>query len=381
MTDTVVASSRSRRTPGSPIRRNSGGRFRVPCCIAIAAAFSMLLTASATAQDCSDCEVPLREVVRIGDRDGPGALGRFDAVARADSRGRHFVTWSTTSHILVFDAAGNFIRQVGREGDGPGEFRRPFGIVVGPADSLYVFDNRTNRLTVFDPDLQIARMHNVVHVPGIDLLALDRGGFVMDSDIRTRELAGLPHHVLDAEGGIIASFGSLTREVGPGFQHNLSRVIARGNGGTIWSAHVFRYEITQWDTSNQVLARIRRETDWFPPRQEGRGTNQIRPPEPAVQKIWQADDGSLWVAISVADAEWREAVRQGPRPDTWRVTGPIGYYDTVVEILDPTGRLIGHARLDGVVTGFLRGDRIVVAMEDEDGYPYLSIMAPVNRAR
>lgn len=40
---------------------------------------------------------------------------------------------------------------------------------------------------------------------------------------------------------------------------------------------------------------------------------------------------------------------------------------------------MGHARVDGIVTGFLPGDPIVVAMEDADAFPCLSIMEPAGR--
>lgn len=332
----------------------------------------------AAAQVCGSCAVKLREEIRLGAREGPGALGRYDAVVRTDSRGRYFVTWSNASSVLVFAPEGRYLRTLGREGDGPGEFRRAFGIVLGRGDSLHVFDNGTNRLTVFDPELRIARMHNVVHSPGSKLIALEDGHFVAALDIRTPERAGLPLHVFDAEGILVRSFGSTDRDFGPGFQQSPSRTLAAGANGLVWSAHIYRYEIIGWDTTNRIRARVRRNVAWFAPREDTPTRGRLTGPLPAIQKVWEARDGLLWVAISVADPDWRNAIHPDSRPGAIQVMSQFDYRDTVIEMLDRSGRLRGYARVDGLVTGFLPGDRIVVAMEDADGYPYLSILRPIN---
>lgn len=48
-------------------------------------------------------------------------------------------------------------RAVGRQGDGPGEFRALAAALALPGDSLLAFDRRTQRFTVFGPDGQVAR--------------------------------------------------------------------------------------------------------------------------------------------------------------------------------------------------------------------------------
>lgn len=57
-----------------------------------------------------------------------------------------------SSIIAVFSSDGQLVRQVGRTGDGPGEFRWITSLDVGAEDSVFVFDQALQRLTVLAPD-------------------------------------------------------------------------------------------------------------------------------------------------------------------------------------------------------------------------------------
>ena len=72
---------------------------------------------------CSACTIELEKVVTLR---APGSTVGIDdaAVVARDSQGRYYVTESGRKRLLVFINAGGFIRTLGREGDGPGEFRR-----------------------------------------------------------------------------------------------------------------------------------------------------------------------------------------------------------------------------------------------------------------
>ncbi len=52
--------------------------------------------------------------------------------------------------LLFFDSLGRFVRAVGREGRGPGEFVHIAGLVRCSRDSVFVWDNFAQRITVFD---------------------------------------------------------------------------------------------------------------------------------------------------------------------------------------------------------------------------------------
>ncbi len=65
--------------------------------------------------------------------------------------GRLAVGVSGSRSVLIYDAAGERVSELGREGDGPGEFRGVRSLVQLPGDSLGVYDSQLRRLTVFPP--------------------------------------------------------------------------------------------------------------------------------------------------------------------------------------------------------------------------------------
>lgn len=89
----------------------------------------------------------------IGSIDGPQEtqLHRVRAVNLLPD-GRIAVANGGTSEIRLYDAAGLWIRSIGRAGDGPGEFRVITGLQVVPPDTLIVFENGEARVTVFVAD-------------------------------------------------------------------------------------------------------------------------------------------------------------------------------------------------------------------------------------
>jgi hypothetical protein len=56
------------------------------------------------------------------------------------------------SRITVLSPSGEFLRTIGRNGEGPGEFGWVTSVQAGADDSLFVFDAGLQRLTVFSPD-------------------------------------------------------------------------------------------------------------------------------------------------------------------------------------------------------------------------------------
>lgn len=54
--------------------------------------------------------------------------------------------------VLMFDRSGRFVRQLGREGDGPGEFRAPNGVAVLTDGSVAVLDLIRRNISLFGSD-------------------------------------------------------------------------------------------------------------------------------------------------------------------------------------------------------------------------------------
>lgn len=145
----------------------------IPCVwLAMAAACSDAgrERAVSTVRDSAGVEIVENERPSWGARDGwrvdadptveiLGGRGRplFNVigVVRVDD-GRVVVANQSSSELLLFDAAGRFLHSIGREGDGPGEFRDISHLVYCGGDSITVYDRRTLRASVLTLDGEFA---------------------------------------------------------------------------------------------------------------------------------------------------------------------------------------------------------------------------------
>ncbi|MBX3469194.1 MAG: NHL repeat-containing protein [Planctomycetes bacterium] len=87
---------------------------------------------------------------------GPGRLRVPDDVLVGPD-GLVYVSDQRNDRIVVLDAAGSFVRALGKSGSGPGELRRPEDIAFGPDGALWVADSLNYRLQALDPVTGAAR--------------------------------------------------------------------------------------------------------------------------------------------------------------------------------------------------------------------------------
>jgi len=91
-------------------------------------------------------------VVSIGGADtGAEAFFRVMAVGLTfDPQGNIYVLDSGNRRVQVFDASGFYVRSIGREGMGPGEFQYPSSIAIYPNGNILVFDAQRRAGMLFD---------------------------------------------------------------------------------------------------------------------------------------------------------------------------------------------------------------------------------------
>jgi len=87
--------------------------------------------------------------------DAPGQFNAPSDVAVAQN-GDIFVTDGhgndANNRIQKFSRAGEYISSWGQTGYGPGEFREPHALAIGPDGRLFVADRWNNRIQIFDQD-------------------------------------------------------------------------------------------------------------------------------------------------------------------------------------------------------------------------------------
>jgi hypothetical protein len=152
---------------------------------------------------------------QIGLADGPQEY-LFDRVFGGAilSDGTVVVANVGTFELRLFDAGGAHLRSVGREGDGPGEFRnlRLAGSFAG--DSLLAYDMRLRRATVFTADLTLVRSNTIPEARETtrSVGVLSDGSFVLarsPASVSAGGLARMPWSidVLTPEGEVRVSLG------------------------------------------------------------------------------------------------------------------------------------------------------------------------------
>jgi hypothetical protein len=94
-------------------------------------------------------EMTRTAIATIGREDGAEhfLFGEIAAAAMTRS-GDVVVVDRRVEDVRLFSARGQFLQQLGRKGQGPGEFRTPHSVLVTPTDEIWISDMQ-RRLTVF----------------------------------------------------------------------------------------------------------------------------------------------------------------------------------------------------------------------------------------
>jgi hypothetical protein len=320
---------------------------------------------------CRGCSIEFQRIATLGQADGPGIIEGDNTSAVADGRGRYFLYYAYRPWVKVYDAQGRFIKSLGREGEGPGEFRGVGIVRVSAGDTIHVFDGDNPTHSVFSPSLEFVRSNRLQIVPQVTGVALGGNRAVLAVPIHTPERVGLPLHLVD-RGRLVRSFGSESGAYRPDIPYFDDRAIAPASGGNLWVAHRNRYQIELWSTDGRKLREYRRSVEWFPPLLRNWSISPNTPPPTRLQQVWEDPEGRLWVKMGVADRNWRRAVRRGG-PHGYTIDNDDDYLDTVIEVIEPRrGRVLASRRFPMTVQ-FIGQGLMGTVVTDEDDVPYYAV--------
>jgi hypothetical protein len=98
-------------------------------------------------------EVPLTEMWRLGGySDAPEEFFGVISDIVADEQNHFYVLDAQLSEVRIFDQSGMYLRTIGREGEGPGEFRRPSDLNLMPDGSVSVIQAWPSKMVLLTPD-------------------------------------------------------------------------------------------------------------------------------------------------------------------------------------------------------------------------------------
>jgi hypothetical protein len=335
---------------------------------------------------CPPDVIQLEHLVTLGG-DEPGALSNPPHQVHQDSRGRFYLlgSFGGMEVPVVYQSNGQFLTALGRIGDGPGEYRMPAALLVGPGDTVYVLDFISRRLTVLSPDYAAIRSVNFVHRPemgGKVAVLLENGQLATNLDTRgaDRERSGSALQVLDRDGRIAHEFDEApsTPEAGVGGFRRMRTLGPSGHG--FWSGTLlFRYRLELWDSTGRRLARLERRPPWFLPYDTLLSRTPENPPYSHLASVREDTMGRLWAVSFVADSQWAEGLSSQPVEGEggirfYRTEYPEKTLDTMIEVIDPvTGRLLVSRRFDGLYPHLISDSLIGRTVYDESGIPAVEI--------
>jgi hypothetical protein len=295
-----------------------------------------------------------------------------------DVRGRIYVLDAGNLRVQVFSEAGEYIRTIGREGEGPGEFRGPSSLVIDPSGTLTVHDFPARAIMRFDSSGIYLDQHPAA--PGIfGRVGMDGDAYLFATRSRAPEVDGMVFNLYRASGADTAQLARIPLPSVRSIQYASCGVMG------ISLPALFDKEPT-WDTRGGRL--ILREGSEYSIRvfEDGREVRHVRrslepetatpelaavevgegeqwliggapctvPPEELVASRGIAERVPLVATITIAPDGWmwvrREAIgRPGP-----------------VDIFDATGQYIGTLPPDAPWPAAFGPGEQILALESDD---------------
>ncbi len=323
-----------------------------------------------TTVSCRSCRIELERVVTLGSPGDTVSPTDFQTSVSRDSRGRyHLAPTSDLATMAVYDSTGRLLRTLGRGGQGPGEYNFIVRADVGPADSVFVLDPMSRRLTVLSPSYSVARTTPMAghftraHFPG-------DGRVLMNGSVRTGPSAGQPLHLIGADGRIVRSFGNTRPELRRDREHADMRFTELGNARDIWAARPDRYEVELWSVDGKLVRTFRRTAPWFPQWNYGERRASDAPPRPMLLAVWPDSAGRAWTLVRVASGQWKPPPGAGGSREV--SVPPFDEQDrgidTMIEVFDPnTGALVASQRVPQFILGNVGRDTIYSLRATDDG--------------
>ncbi len=146
-------------------------------------------------------------ILQIGEREGEESLQFFGVTGGARlSDGKIAILNNGTRTIRVYGPDGSFIREFGRDGEGPGEFRALSSVHVLPNDTLLLWDGRRRVFSLFTSPGEFVRSQRLTWVGSEALIGIRP---LPDGRLVVKTYAGPGREELGSGTGIHRAVGPL----------------------------------------------------------------------------------------------------------------------------------------------------------------------------
>jgi hypothetical protein len=314
--------------------------------------------------------------------------------------------------VDVWSREGRYVRTVGRQGNGPGEFSGgSLDIHFDSSGRMYVRDNGA-RWSVFSPSLEFVRTTGAYGMGSernraafiSDNVFLATGGAAADMnglfhlyDFRSEAPVAPSRHpdaVRIAGPTHLRSFGTPRTGERDVPMSARTRAIAYRGGGKFWAGPPEGagrgFELELWDTAGTRLLTLRHSLEWLAAPQQtrsGRVLTQL-PPPPEFEILSIDDSDLLYVMVAGANTRWR------PIDETLSIAArrkaQAGMFGVSVHIIDvrsatilaSTGPLSPVEAQRVLPVGMFNGARVGYRiLEADSGFQWVQLVEYVLLAR
>lgn len=177
---------------------------------------------------------------------------------QADAKGNIYVLDSGANRIQKYDKNGRYLRTIGRQGQGPGEFERPIILTIDKKNNLYV--GEMVKIHMFDPEGKFVKTTTIPFFY-MNFTPDGKGNFIVTGRITIEGAQNLGVLILDSDGEIskkIAEFPGLPmHETGMTISHDYSpeiRSAAMTNMGIVYGYNRdYKLYIVDWSGKNIII--------------------------------------------------------------------------------------------------------------------------------
>lgn len=148
----------------------------------------------------------LEEELSISEIEGEEFIFSEILAIAVDDLENIFVLDFKEANIKVFSAGGNYLRTIGKKGEGPGELSMPFTFSITPHNELMIHDGRNRRLSFFSLEGDFIKNLSVAKV-NLSLCFLDNNhniiGLIYEGE---EDEFGFKVKKLDSDCNVLATF-------------------------------------------------------------------------------------------------------------------------------------------------------------------------------